>query len=135
MHTKNIITFKQYCTNIWKNKKNIEYLLNLQNNHNINVIFALWCAWKQEINSLSNTTDIKNCLKLCNDFEKQNILEIRKYRQSLNKQDLIYKETLQKEIDNEFKLISQLEKTSLPTGNVNTVTEFKNITKLDLILQ
>ena len=95
----------------------------------------MWCAWKQEINSLSNTTDIKKCLKLCNDFEKQNILEIRKYRQSLNKQDLIYKETLQKEIDSEFKLISQLEKTNLPTGNVNTVTEFKNITKLDLILQ
>ena len=95
----------------------------------------MWCAWKQEINSLSNTTDIEKCLKLCNDFEKQNILEIRKYRQSLNKQDLIYKETLQKEIDNEFKLISQLEKTSLSTGNVNTVTEFKNITKLDLILQ
>ena len=134
MHTKNII-FKQYCINIWQNKKNIEYLLNLQNNHNINVIFALWCAWKQEINSLSNKTDIKNCLKLCNNFEKQNILEIRKHRQSLNKQNLIYKKILQKEIDNEFKLISQLEKTNLPTGDVNTINEFKNITKLDLILQ
>ncbi len=134
MDTKNIITFKQYCINIWNNKKNVEYLLNLQNNHNINVIFTLWCAWKQEINSLSNRTDIKNCLKICNDFEKQNILEIRKYRQSLNKQDLIYKETLQKEIDNEFKLISQLEKTNIPTGDIDTTTEFKNITKLNLIL-
>ncbi|MGB1361458.1 MAG: DUF2390 domain-containing protein [Alphaproteobacteria bacterium] len=127
-------TFKQYSLNTWKNQNNEQYLLSLQNDHNINVIFALWCGWKAHINSKSNNTDILGVKQTCQDFVNDFVMPLRTLRKSLTKGTDQYSMTLDKEIHKELELIAMLEATNNETGDINTLVEFKNITGFELDL-
>ena len=130
-----MITFKEYALGIWKNPTNEKYLLDLQNNHNINVIFALWCGWKNHIDSNSDKYTVADTMQTCEDFAKQYILPLREKRKSTPKADGVYSIVMEQEITKELELISILEETYQQTGNIDTTSEFKNITGHNLVLE
>ena len=129
-----MITFKQYCLDIWKNPTNEKYLLDLQNNHNINVIFALWCGWKNHIDSQSDKYTVDDTMQACENFSKQHILPLRQKRKSTPKTEGVYSIVMEQEISKELELIAMLEETYQQTGNIDTISEFKNITGFELAL-